>query len=169
MRLFMRGDVEKSLRDFDEGLEDYFSTSRKYRSSLRRGSVVLLDGGDGLFKFLTFLADRCGLDVGVVHVKESKSAKNAIEDLDPFNVKALVMDSSMVGESMNGDSITSWLAAEHPRIPVWVVNCESSKGDWIRSQTSKVGVIDKSVTMAILAKTIGFPDECQQFVAEYAS
>jgi hypothetical protein len=74
----------------------------------------------------------------------------------------------MLGESMN-DSLMAWLAKEHPRIPVWVVNCEAERGEWIRSQTSLVGVIEKSATLARVAETIGFPEECQEFVSEFAS
>lgn len=169
MRLFMNGDVEKSLKDFEDGLEEYFATSRRFRSTLRRGSIVLLDDGDDLFRFFTFLAERCGLEVGVVHVREASSARKAVEDIGDLNVKAVVIDSAMLGESLNGDSLSSWLSKAYPRIPVWVVNCEAETRRRIRSETTKIGVIEETASLSTVAETIGFPDECQRFVREYAN
>jgi len=169
MRLFMKGDVEQSLKDFEGGLEEYFATSIRYRSRLRRGSVVLLDDGDDMFRFLGFLSEKCGLEVGVVHVKEAASAKKAVEDIGPLEVKAVVIDSGMLDDSVNGGSLPSWMEQNHPRIPVWVVNCESDKKRWIRSRMSKVGVIGDDAPLAAVAEAIGFPDKCQKFAREYAS
>jgi DNA-binding NarL/FixJ family response regulator len=164
----MRGSVEKSLKDFDDGLEKYFATTRKYKSSLRRGSIVLLDKNDKLFKFFKFLSDKCGLELGVMHVMEDSSAKKAIEDLSSTGVKAVVVDCSMLGDSLNGDSLISWLAKENPSIPIWVVNCGNKQKEWIRSQSIKIGVIEEDSTLKALAETVGFPKECENFIHEYA-
>ena len=169
MRLFMRGNVQKGLRDFEDGLEKYFSTSRKYRSSIRKGSILLLDNDDGLFKLFMFLVEKCGLDVGVVHVDEVCCAKKAVEDIGAYNVKAVVIDENMLGKSLNGDSFPSWLKTTHPRIPVWVVNCASDRREWIRSQDIKIGVLDKEASLSSVVEAVGFPSECQQFVSEFAS
>lgn len=163
MRLFMRGSVEKSLRDFDEGLDSYFHAARKYRSSLRRGSIVLLDGDERMFNLLTFLSDKCGMKVGVVHVRKSEEARKVVEDIDPLNVKAVLIDSSMLEDSRE---LGAWLEEECPRVPVWVVNCEKEiKG----KVSSRFGIIDKSTPMSRVVETIGFPHSCQQLVEEFAS
>jgi hypothetical protein len=164
----MRGNVEKSLKDFDDGLEKYFAESRKYRSSKRRGTIVLLDGKDGMFKFFKFLSEKCGLKMGVVHVSNTENARKAIEDLGPKNVKALVVDAGMLGDTLNGDSFTHWISTERPSIPVWVTNCEEKRRDWIRSQSIKIGVIDKEATLEKVALTVGFPKNCEGFIKEYA-
>lgn len=168
MKLFMQRSVEQSIRKVDDELEQFFATSRKYRSSIRRGSIVLLDDDNDIFDLFMFLVNKCGLDVGVVHVKEPKLAKQAVEDIGAYDVKAVVIDESMIGESINGDSFPSWLSKTHPRIPVWVINCGKERQEWIRSQTSRVGVIGKDEPLASLVETIGFPKECQQFIGEYA-
>ena len=169
MRFFMRNKAEKSLRDFDKGLQEFFSTTRKYRSSLRRGSIVLLDDDSDMFDFLMFLTKKCGLDVGVIHVTEAVNAKQAVKDLGAYNVKAVLIDSRMVEKTLNGDSFPSWLRKECPRVPVWVVNCKKETGSWIRSQSAGIGVIEEEATLARVAETIGFPDECQKFIKEFVS
>lgn len=168
MRLFMRGSVEKSLKDFDDGLVEYFAATRKYKSSLRRGSIVLLDSNDKLFKFFKFLSDKCGLELGVMHVMEDSSAKKAIEDLSSTGVKAVVVDSKMLGDSLNSNSLIAWLGKEKPSIPIWVVNCGAKQKKWIRSQSIKIGIIEENSTLETLAETIGFPKECEGFIQEYA-
>jgi len=168
MRLFMKGNVEKSLRDFDDGLERFFSTSRKYRSTIRRGSIVLLDKKMKMFEFFTYLVRECGLEVGVVHVEEAASAKKAIGDIGAYDVKAVVIDSEMLGESLNGDSLPSWLAKNYPRIPIWVINCAEEKKNQIRSQSRRVGIIEESATLETVAETVGFPEECQKVIAHFA-
>lgn len=167
MRLF-RGNVEQSIKDFDDGLEKYFSTSRKYRSRLRKGSIVLLDDNSDLFDLFTFLNDKCGLDVGIVHIGEACCAKKAVEDIGPGNVKAVVIDENMLGKSMNGDSFPSWLNKNFPRIPVWVVNCSQEKKVWIRRQTRKVGVLIKGVSLLKVVEAVGYPSECEVFMDQYA-
>lgn len=163
MRLFMKGSVEKSLKDFDEGLESYFHTARKYRSSLRKGSIVLLDEGDRMYNLLNFLSDRCGMKVGVVHVTKADDAKKVVENLDPLNVKAVLIDSSMLSSTFE---LGQWLEVECPRVPVWVVNCERE----IKAKVSRrFGVIEKSTPMSRVVETIGFPHECQELVEEFAS
>jgi DNA-binding NarL/FixJ family response regulator len=169
MRLFMRGSVEKGLKDFEDGLEQYFATSRRYRSNIRRGSIVLLDDDDSMFKLFMFLVDKCGLDVGVVHVNKASSAKKAVQDIGAYNVKAVVIDENMLGKSMNGDSFPSWLAKSNPRIPVWVVNCEEERREWIRSQSIKIGILNKEATLSSVVEAVGFPSECQAFVSEFAN
>jgi hypothetical protein len=116
-----------------------------------------------------FLVEKCGLEVGVVHVDNALCAKKAVQDLGPHNVKAVVIDECMLDESLNGDSLPAWLDREHPRIPVWVVNCEEERGESIRSQTKKVGVIDKDAPLASVVEAVGFPNECQKHAADYAS
>jgi hypothetical protein len=169
MKLFMRGNVEKSLKDFDDGLENYFATSRRYRSSKRRGSIVLLDKNEVMFKFFKFLSDKCGLKLGIIHVTDELSAKKAIEDLGQKNVKAVVVDASMLGDSLNSNSLTCWIGQECSSIPIWVTNCEIGRRDWIRSQTIKIGIIEKTATLSKIAEAVGFPKECESFISEYAS
>jgi hypothetical protein len=168
MKLFMRGNVEKSLEDFNDGLDKYFATSQRYRSSLRRGTIVLVDDGERMFDFLMFLVKKCGLDVGVVHIAEVSSARKAIEDIGFRRVKAVVIDSDMLGDSLNGDSLPSWLAKECPQVPVWAVNCDEKRRDWIRSQTRAIGVLVKDEPLGHVVNAIGFPDKCQEYVAEFA-
>jgi hypothetical protein len=169
MKLFMSGGVEKSLKDFDEGLENYFSTSRRYRSSLRRGSIVLLDTKDNLFNFFQFLSEKCGLELGVIHVMNDANAKKAIEDLGIHKVKALVVDSKMLGESLNGDSLVYWIEKQAPRIPIWVVNCDKERKKWIRSQTINIGIIEKDASLSSLAETVGFPKAFENFIGDYVN
>lgn len=168
MRLFMRGNVEKSIKDFDEGLENYFASSRRYRLSKRRGSIILLDKSEGMFNFFKFLADKCGLNTGVIRVADEESARKAIEDLGAKNVKAVVIESSMIGDSLNGDSLTCWLNTEHPKVPLWISNCEKDRKNWIRSQTMSIGIIEKTASLSKIAESVGFPKECESFISEYA-
>lgn len=168
MKLFMRGNVEKSLQDFDDGLENYFATSRRYRSSKRRGSIVLLDSSERMFNFFKFLSDKCGLKLGIIHVVDEESAKKAVADLGQKNVKAVVVDSSMLGDSLKG-SLTCWLSSECPKIPVWITNCELDKKNLIRSQTINIGIIEKNATLSKIAQSVGFPKECEIFISEFAS
>lgn len=160
MNLFMRGGVEKSLRDLNENLDNYFHTSRKYRSSLRRGSLILLDNNDRMFNLLRFLSNKCGMKAGVVHVKDSESARKAVEELSPLNVKAVLIDSSLADSEF-----AEWIDRECPRIPVWVVNCETE----IKNKVGgRFGVIEKSTPMSRVVETIGFPRECQEMVEEFS-
>lgn len=168
MRLFLKTEVEQSIKDFDEGLDDYFANSLRYRSSLRRGSIVLLDNNKDLFNFFTFLAEKCGMRAGVVHVEHSQDAKKAIQDMGIEKVKAVVIDVAMVGESLNGDSLTNWLRVNHPNVPVWIVNCEQKKRDWIYSQTRQIGVLGKNIPLPEVADALGFPKECREYAKEYA-
>ena len=168
MKLFMRGNVEKSLQDFDDGLENYFATSRQYRSSKRRGSIVLLDSSERMFKFFKFISEKCNLELGIIHVVDEESAKKAVEDLGQKNVKAVVVDSSMLSESLKGN-LTCWLQNECPKIPVWITNCEIDRKKLIRSQTINIGIIEKNATLSKIAQSIGFPKECEIFIPEFAS
>jgi hypothetical protein len=165
----MRGNVEKSVKDFDEGLEKYFAESRRYRTCKRRGSIILLDKNEGMFKFFKFLAEKCGLKTGVIRVADEESARKAVEDLGAKNVKAVVVDESMIGDSLNGDSLTCWLNTKHPKVPVWISNCEQERKNWIRSQTMKIGIIEKTASLSKIAEAVGFPKECESFISEYAS
>jgi hypothetical protein len=90
----------------------------------------------------------------------------AVEDLSAKGVKAVVVDSEIIDSQ--GDSFISWLSKENPSIPIWVVNCGDKQKKLIRSQSIKVGMIDKNSTLESLAETIGFPKECEVFIQEYA-
>lgn len=166
MRLFASERVKKSIDDFDNELGNYFSTARKYRSSIRRGSIVILDNNDSLFRLLTFLTEKCNLRGGVVHVDRGCCAKKAVEDIGPEKVKAIVIDENMLGESMNGDSFTQWLSDNYPNIPVWVANCDKEREAWIKNQTRKVGTLDKEESLASIAEAIGLGD-CEDVLKDY--
>jgi len=169
MRLFMKESVEKSMKDFEEGLENYFATSRQHRSRKRRGSIILLDKTEDMFDFFNFLSDKCGLDLSIIRVLDEQSARKAIEDLGEDSVKAVVIESSMVDESLNGGSLVCWLQSNYSTIPVWISNCEDEKRDLIRSQTMKIGIIEKNTALDKIVEILGFPKECENMVSQYAT
>jgi len=160
---------ERSLQDFDDGLETYLSSSRKYRGLLRTGSIVLLDKDNRVYDFLKFLVSQCGLNVGIVHLTDARRATEAVRDLGVDNIKGVVIDSAMLGDSMNGDSFQNWLTTEHPKVPVWAVNCVPERSRWIRSQTSHISVIGEQESLANVALAIGFPEECREMAAQYTA
>ena len=162
MHFFMRKSTEKSITDFDESLDKYFEEARKYRSSLRKGSIILLDKHEKLFKFFSFLVEKCGLDVGVIKVSSPEEVWRTANDLGLQDVKAVVIDSDVFEEELVNR------LKKNSRIPVWVVNC----GDDVKKRkcclTSKVGIIEKEAPLIEVAEMVGFPKECEKFAAEFA-
>jgi hypothetical protein len=166
MRLFRRS-IESSIKDLDDKIENYFATSRKYRSTVRQGSIVLLDKGNGMYDFLSFLVDRCGLEIGLIHLKDASSAKRAIQNAGVENIKAVIIESDMIDESANGNSLPSWLEREHCKIPIWVFNCGKSTINWIQTHTHRVGIFTPSKKLTEVIEDLGFPQECHLLASAY--
>jgi hypothetical protein len=167
MRLFMRSSAEKSLQEFDDKIDTYFKTSRKYRSKLRRGSVVLLDEDPEMFKFLNFIVEKCSLPIGVVHVASELCAMKIINDIGSNNVKAVIINEKFLGDCSDPNSFSMWVREQFPKIPVWVTDCNPERTDFIKSKTSRIGVIQENEPLTEVAMELGFPEECLPFALAY--
>ena len=60
--------------------------------------------------------------------RDASAAKKLIESMGGRELKAVIIDSSMVDADANGGSLPSWMDKEFPNVPVWVNNCEPAKG-----------------------------------------
>lgn len=159
---------EASVNELDDELQNYFSSSRRYRSSRRSGAVVVVDASSKVYDFLRFLADNCKLDMSIVHVERVGNARKVIEDMGANAVKVVVVDASVLQDDANGTGpLPCWIDRNHPDIPVWVSNCEPSSEKVIRQDSRRVGVMKADRPLAAYIDALGFPAEAVAMASEY--
>lgn len=169
MPFFMSRTTERSLDDFDTQLSNYFNSSKRYRSALRRGTIVLVDEDDSLSRFFQFLISRCGLMVKVLHFTSKSDARLAMWDIGIENVKAVLINAITLNKPEGKDSLSGWLLREHPRVPVWVFNCGPDSRQIIKRIHPEMGIIPLNEPLEELASTVGLPEECRQMALEYSA
>jgi hypothetical protein len=159
MRLFFSQKSLDSFNRFENGLEDYFKSAFKLRTSMRTGTIVLLDDKRDMASFLVFLIEHCDLRASVVRLDQPCCAKKTIQEIGGENVKAVIMQSGFLGNSLNGDSLPQWLSSNYPEIPLWVMGCDGKTRDWIRSHTLRIGIFDEKDGLSKVAEAMGVNQE----------
>jgi len=162
MSLVMRKNTKASVLGFDRELRQYLDVSRKFRSRLRGGAILVVDKFTKTRKFLSSLVGECSVETDVLYFDDIKSAKKTISELGPSGVKVVVIDSGMV-DLRNGSSLPTWLEKEYPEIPVLVFNCDVKDKTLFMSRLSgRTGLVDANVPLYEFVEQAGLPTVCCQ-------
>ena len=144
----------------------FLSVSKRYRTSHRKGTIVILDSGQDTFEFLSYLRDQCKLDLNLVLAHTPKQAETVIEDAE--QIRAIIVQSSVFHGVGNIDTFLSWLTEEHHEVPVWVNACDATLEARIHSLFKSVCIIPSTKPRLSLIKSIGLPDICITAAARYS-
>ena len=149
-----------------EGLDDYLSASRRYRGAARLGAVIIVEKTDMMNRFFQFLIKKCGLKVVIKRAETVQDAKGFVDIIGGEDVKAMIIDEGMIGDSINGDSLPGWIWTNYPCIPIWIVNCGFDKKAWIREQTLRLGIITEDPYVNVVEE-LGLSSECHEAATGY--
>jgi hypothetical protein len=166
MTFTLKTGLMKSLKSFDEELQRYFGASARYRAASRSGGIILIvDHDDRLFRLVTFLVEKTGIEVKVVQLDTPGDARKLIEEGGPSAVKAVILDADLLA-STNG-SFNTWVQASGVDVPVFI---KGSRDQVITFKASgfRFGVfIEQETTAMDYAEALGFPERCRALVSEF--
>lgn len=157
LRIF-KGEKES---DVEKELNDVFNKSRRYRSRSRRnGAILIADSDDKIFNLLSFVVNRCNLDISIFHCKTLENAEGMINSMKAGKIRSIIVDNHLLESSgKQGEKFLNWLFEDKRNIPVWV----NGKSDKYKDITEKlwIGFLDKtSMDEEDYFEAIGLPDVC---------
>ena len=162
--LIIREDVKKSCERFDDEYHRFLQHARSSRSAARRGVIVVVEKTPTLYDFLSYLVKECSLSANVVNVDKSCFARKVIEDLGPEGIKAVIIESNMLADAANGDTLPGWIDKNFPKIPVWVVDFNGQTKTKVHCE--RVGVF-VGATLPDVITELGFPPRCREMALQY--
>ena len=163
-RLLFSRRVVDSIDSLDHELKSYFHESTSFRSSIRKGTIIIIDRATDLFDFLGDLIKNCQLKFRILHIADPGNARKIIEEVGSNNIKAVVINSLLLSE--NGATLSQWLNANHPEVPVWISDCPPDKDEAIRKNSQRVGILRKRESFIEYIDVLGFPSRCHDHVSE---
>lgn len=149
----------ETMKRFDHSLGDYFQTTVKYRTRVRKGTILIIDVDSSLHDFLTELMKRCDLPIRVIHTDTVESAKEVVIKLGPKEIKVVVVNSNLL--ECNDASFAKWLNVKFPEIPLWLSECPEGSDVLFRDEIARIGILKRGEPLSDYVDILGFPEVCK--------
>jgi hypothetical protein len=142
--------LSDSISLFKNELDAYFSSSRKYRAKSRTGSLVVVEPNSFVHDLIDDLVKSNDIECPSIYFDSPKNAKKAIQGMGSESVRAVILDSSLIGERVNGSNLPTWLNENHPQLPVWIRGIKSELC------SARAGYLDCPESFDAFAEFLGF-------------
>jgi len=163
MTMFMSRETRESVDLFNRELANYFHVALSYMAKQRVGAIVIIDPETETYETLVFLAEKCVINIRIIHVDNEQAGRQLMEDMGTSNIKAVVISSNILDKHKNC-SLAMWLNRYHLDIPVWIYNCTPKEVPLIRKASSRLGILMLSSSEALksFSELVGVPLTCDE-------
>lgn len=140
-------------------LDNYLDASLKFRSSIRKGTIVILERGFDMTNFLKVLSWQGGLQTDIVRETDFEKVRSIVLEIGENSIKSIIIDGDEIS-SESGIEFLEWFIKNYPKIPIWVGNCKEEKKTWLKQTIKRVGIFSVNEPIENIIKSLGFSSKC---------